>query len=164
MMRSRMPLVLLGSAVLTLGACERQAERPAPSASGTSSTQDQAAGAAASTGATQTYHTRGIIKQLPDPKSPTAEFMIQHEAIDTFVNGQGKVVGMNAMTMPFPKLGEGISLDGFAINDKIAFSFTVTWPGPTWVVDSIEKLAPETEMVFGRAKPPETEPPSGGAE
>lgn len=163
MMRSRLPMVLLGLAVLALGACEREAERasPAPAQTGTGAT---GGGAGAAAPATQTYHTRGIIKQLPDPKSPTNEFMIQHEAIDTFVNGQGKVVGMNAMTMPFPKLGEGISLDGLAINDKVAFSFTVTWPGPTWVVDSMEKLPPETEMIFGRAKPPETETPRDGGE
>lgn len=150
------PALLAGLALGALTSCEKHVEVITPVRAPSQATEG--------TAATQTYHTRGIIKQLPDPKSPTNEFMIQHEAIDTFVNGQGKVVGMNAMTMPFPELGEGISLDGYAVNDKVAFSFTVTWPGPTWVVDSIEKLAPETEMVFGRAKPPEIESPSDGAE
>jgi hypothetical protein len=109
---------------------------------------------------THTYHTRGIIQSLPEANKPTAELMIQHEAINDFVDGKGAVVGMNAMTMPFPRLAPGVTLDGLAVGDKIAFSFTNTWTGPetarkpAWVVDNVSKLPAETELIFGKKVTP----------
>ncbi len=112
---------------------------------------------------THTYHTRGIIQSLPEANKPTAELMIQHEAINDFVDGKGAVVGMNAMTMPFPRLAPGVSLDGLAVGDKISFSFTNTWTGPeatrkpAWVIDTISKLPAETELIFGKKVAPDSE-------
>lgn len=114
---------------------------------------------------THTYSTRGIIESLPEAGKPTSELMIRHEAINDFVNGSREVVGMNAMTMPFPRLSEGVTLEGLAVGDKVAFSFTNTWSGPEgsrrpgWVIDAISELPAETELIFGKkATPPPPEP------
>ncbi|MCW5768142.1 MAG: copper-binding protein [Phycisphaeraceae bacterium] len=109
---------------------------------------------------THTYQTRGIIESLPDRSKPTAELQIRHEAINDFVDGAGKLIGMNAMIMPFPDLAQGVTLEGLAVGDKIEFSFTNTWSGaetsrrPRWVIDSISKLPPETELTFGKKSTP----------
>ena len=109
---------------------------------------------------THTYKTRGIIMSLPVPGSPASELQIQHEAIDGFVGASGEVVGMNAMTMPFPRLATGVTLDGLVKGDKVEFTFTNTWSGPAgsrrpdWVVDSMAKLPADTELVFGQKQTP----------
>lgn len=114
----------------------------------------------------QIYTTRGVIRALKDPSNPASELSIQHERIPEFVNGAGEVSGMASMTMPFPTLAPGVSLDGIALGDKVRFTFGVTWNQgvsaryPTWTITAIEKLPPETELVF-RAPPapaPDVEP------
>ena len=107
----------------------------------------------------QVYTTRGIVKGLPDPSMPGNTLSIQHEAIPEFVNGAGEMSGMRSMTMPFPSLEPGVSLEGLEVGDKIRFSFGVTWrpsesPGstrriPSWTVTAIEELPADTELVFG---------------
>ena len=113
---------------------------------------------------THTYHSRGIIKSIPVVGNPASELQIQHEAINDFVGASGEVVGMNAMTMPFPNLSDGVTLDGLAVGDKIAFAFTNTWSGPAssrsprWVIDSISKLPADTELVFEKKQTPGSAP------
>jgi Cu/Ag efflux protein CusF len=121
--------------------------------------------------ATHTYAARGIIESLPEAGKPTLELMIRHEAINDFIDGAGAVVGMNAMTMPFPRLAPGVSLEGLAVGDKIGFTFTNTWSGPAgsrrpeWVIDSITRLPADTELTFGKKQPVAPEPrPEGSPE
>ncbi|MEZ6234331.1 MAG: copper-binding protein [Phycisphaerales bacterium] len=111
----------------------------------------------------QVYTVRGIISELPTPDRPNLDLQIHHEAIPEFVNGAGEQVGMNAMTMPFPTLAQGVTLDGLEEGDKIRFTFGVVWEQgtagrrfPHWTVTAIEELPAETELTF--SSPPEPQP------
>ncbi|MBX3317766.1 MAG: copper-binding protein [Phycisphaeraceae bacterium] len=150
-MKTALKAVALATASFLLcSACDRAADVKPGAANGA---QDPAP-------ITHTYQTRGIIESLPDRSKPTAELQIRHEAINDFVDGAGKLIGMNAMIMPFPDLAQGVTLEGLAVGDKIEFSFTNTWSGaetsrrPRWVIDSISKLPPETELTFGKKSTP----------
>lgn len=154
-MKTPFAAVALAAAVcFTLQSCTK--EPAAPDHNGAAKSPP----ASESEALTHTYHTRGIIESIPEAGKPALELMIRHEAINDFVDGSGAVVGMNAMTMPFPRLADGVTLDGVAVGDKIAFSFTNTWRGPAasrrpdWVIDSITKLPADTELVFGKKQTP----------
>lgn len=100
------------------------------------------------------YETRGIVTSLPEPGNPVAEFRIQHEPIDNFVNKDGVMVGMNAMDMGFPALAPGVSLEGIEVGDKVSFAFDVAWGGdPLWQVVRLSEIDPATELSFGLADP-----------
>ena len=103
---------------------------------------------------------RGEITAIPDPSVPNSELMIRHEQIRDFktkdgtinVNAKG-IAGMASMTMPFPQ-GEGVSLDGLSIGDKVEFDFTVNWGGgsaPAWFITRIEKLPADTKLDYTNA-------------
>lgn len=99
------------------------------------------------------YTVRGIVKALPNAEKRTP-LEVQHEAIDNFVNGDGVVVGMPAMIMPFP-LAKGVSLDGIEPGDKVEITFAVWWrPKGHWEATRIVELPADTPLTFGPAKPP----------
>ena len=100
---------------------------------------------------------RGEIARMPE--GPSTEVHIHHEQIREFKTKDGEVnvtadgiAGMRSMTMPFP-LGEGVSLDGFNVGDKIEFDFVVNWGSdrPAWEVTKITKLPADTEIDFTNA-------------
>lgn len=102
---------------------------------------------------------RGEIATLPNPEVPGSELQIHHEQIPEFKTSEGVVnitadgiAGMRSMTMPFP-LAEGVSLDGFAVGDKVEFEFVVNWGGnrPAWEVTKLTELPAETELNFENA-------------
>lgn len=103
---------------------------------------------------------RGEIVSLPDPSTPGSELRIRHEQIRDFKTVDGTVnvsasgiAGMASMTMPFP-LGTGMSLDGFAVGDKVEFDFTVNWGGgsrPAWFITRIGKLPVDTALDYTNA-------------
>lgn len=163
-------VLMMAGLVVVVGACSRR-EAPAvpgPSAppQGDGGGEASGSGGAAEQGFAQIYTTRGVVRALPDPSNPASEFQIQHEEIPEFVNGQGETVGMRTMTMPFPTLADGVSLEGLAVGDKITFTFGVVWvqgasrPYPRWTVTAIEKLPPEAELELGGA--PGQSPEAGG--
>jgi Cu/Ag efflux protein CusF len=85
------------------------------------------------------YEVKGVIRQLPD--SPREEIFIRHEPIPDYVNAQGEKVGMHAMTMPF-WVAEGVSLDGFAVGDTVAFSLESRWkPKASDKITKLEKIS-----------------------
>ncbi|MEO0514701.1 MAG: copper-binding protein [Planctomycetota bacterium] len=98
---------------------------------------------------TAIYEVRGEITSLPDADNPTTSLNIKHEAIPDFVDAQGKIVGMDTMTMPFPP-AEGLDLAPFSVGDKVEVTFEVTWaPGQNgWEATAIKPLPPETELDF----------------
>lgn len=164
-MKTPFAAVALAAAVcFSLQSCTKEPAPPtegsAPAQPGSGDPSNPPAPASAASPLTHTYHTRGIIESLPEAGKPTLELMIRHEAINDFVDGAGAVVGMNAMTMPFPRLDDGVTLQGLAIGDKVAFSFTNTWSGPAgsrrpdWVINSLTKLPADTELVFGKKQTP----------
>lgn len=85
-------------------------------------------------GPVQVYEVAGVITRLPT--GPGTELMIRHDAIPDFVNSEGSVVGMGAMTMGFPT-DEELDLSGFAPGDSIGFRFEVRWgqPGPLRITE-----------------------------
>lgn len=85
------------------------------------------------------YSTRGRIEQLPGT-SRAAMLQIHHEKIAEFKDRDGKVVGMNAMVMPF-KPGPGISLEGFQVGDEVTFTFEHRWGEPP-LITLLEKATP----------------------
>ncbi len=117
------------------------------------------------------YHVRGEIVQLPSDGPPPTDLRIHHERIPDFIGKDGEVfvnsdgvTGMKAMTMVFPELGPGVSLEGLKPGDKIAFELKVKWletpsgKTPRWLVSAIEPLPGSTQLNFGDAVAPATPP------
>ena len=112
-----------------------------------------AASAAAAPRRVQTYEGRGEVTALPDPADPSTALAIRHEAIDDFADIDGDVVGMDAMTMPFP-LAEGVSLAGLAPGDQVSFTLEVEWESdPPYRIARIDKLPPATPLDFRATRP-----------
>jgi len=108
----RFAAAVLCAAFAAGAACERS-PKPAPQA-------------AASTLPTRTYTVKGRVAQLPDAAVRGSMFQVAHEDIPDFADRDGKAVGMNAMTMPFPP-APGVSLDGLGVGDEIELTFEVRW-------------------------------------
>lgn len=106
-----------------------------------------------------TYVVRGEITMLPVAGDNRAELKVHHEAIDNFKDSDGKVVGMNAMTMEFPP-AKGVDLSNLKKGDKVQLTFSVWWSDtPPWLAVKIVKLPAETKLVFGKANPAAPAPP-----
>ena len=71
-----------------------------------------------------TYEVAGEIVRLPTAERP--EILLQHEAVPGFRDENGKVVGMDAMTMPFA-LASGVSVEGLTVGDKVSFTLETRW-------------------------------------
>jgi hypothetical protein len=122
--------------------CGERGDRTAPQQSGQLAPPDQV------------YTVRGIIRDLPDPSRPASAFQVRHVAIDDFVAADGRVVGMDAMVMPFTPARE-LSLEGFQVGDVVELVFEVRWKTPprSRVVE-IRKLPEDTPLEFRQAQPP----------
>jgi Cu/Ag efflux protein CusF len=95
-----------------------------------------------------TYHTRGVVEQLPQADGPYKAIYIRHVAIPDYKDDTGAVVGMGSMTMPFP-LAKGVALDGLAPGDPVEFTFVVTWePKSGYEVTEIRELPAGTVIDF----------------
>ncbi len=106
------------------------------------------------------YAMRGEIARLPQPSA--REIVIRHEAVPGFRDEGGKVVGMEAMTMPFtlaPDL-QGAALGGLAPGDRIAFTLEMRWRSASdiAVISRLEKLPAGTAMSWD---PPPASDPAG---
>ena len=144
--------LILGS-TLMLGACS---DSTAPTSNEAPQSQADSANTPAEAAPDVYENILGQITMLPIANDPSTELKIHHQQIVNFktkdgtinVNSKG-VSGMPSMTMPFPT-ADGLSLDGLAVGDKIAFTFQVNWSGtgPAWEVTKIEKVDPATEIDF----------------
>jgi len=102
---------------------------------------------------TQDYRVRGTIAELPQPGQPASELMIAHEAIDGFVDRDGKATGMDPMTMSYP-LARSVSTAGLAVGEPVEITLHVDWTAdPPARITSLRKLPPGTKIVFREAKP-----------
>ncbi len=94
--------------------------------------------------APRTYATRGRIVELPsgEPGTPARRpLAIHHEKLDSFVDRTGKDVGMRAMTMPFPWVDPGVSLEGLGEGDGVELEFLVDWSKDQhYVVTRLKKI------------------------
>jgi len=94
-----------------------------------------------------TYSARGEVVELPASRS--GAMTIHHESVPGFRDRQGKPSHMDSMAMPFA-VADGVSLDGIAAGDKVAFTFEVRWKSePALRVTKLEKLPADTALVFG---------------
>ncbi len=101
---------------------------------------------------------RGQVTSLATEGPAAQPLMIHHEHIPDFVGATGEVhqnadgtLGMKAMTMPFPEIAPGVSLEGIEAGDKVAFELSVAWEGtrPTYWISAIEELPADTALDFG---------------
>ena len=148
-MRPRIsPAVCLALLLLPLlAACGGPPADEAPAAVDDTGGGEEAAGV-------QVYESRGQVTALPDPSDPLTDLRIRHEPIHDFVGIDGEVVGMDSMNMPFP-VADGVSLEGLAVGDPVAFTLEVDWDGdPAYRLSRIERLPEGTELTWGAAEPP----------
>ncbi|MCA9281819.1 MAG: copper-binding protein [Phycisphaeraceae bacterium] len=97
------------------------------------------------------YTVRGQVVEVPVEGDIKSEFRVRHEAIPEYRQAGGKL-GMNTMTMPF-RLGEGMSLAGVEVGDKVALTFAVEYdPGfaklRTYYAVKVEELPTDTSLDF----------------
>lgn len=93
------------------------------------------------------YEVRGVIVALPQ-QTRSGEMRVHHEAIPNFKDREGKTIGMQSMTMPFP-LAPGVSTDSLQLGDKIQFRLEVRWnEGPTIRIAKIELLPGSTPLAL----------------
>ncbi len=99
------------------------------------------------------YVVRGEVVQPPRAVTAGIEVLVRHEAIDDFADATGKVVGMDAMVMPFEVSPSATSRD-LAAGDKVEVRFSMDWKEPRLRVERIERLPPGTILRFTAARPP----------
>ena len=99
------------------------------------------------------YVVRGEVVQPPTAVTAGIEVLVRHEAIDDFVDATGKVVGMDAMVMPFEVL-PGRAPKDLAAGEKVEVRFSMDWKEPRLRVERIERLPPGTILRFAPARPP----------
>jgi hypothetical protein len=100
------------------------------------------------------YTLRAQVAQAPDPANPAAGLYLYHEAIDDWVSRDGKVEGMDPMTMPFP-VAPGVSLTGLAAGDKVEVTLHADWSADTAIrITSLRELPADTRLDFRAARPP----------
>lgn len=154
--RSRVLVVaaLLATGVLASCDCESCKTPPTITKKDTGGSTPPAAAADAAPKADATYVVRGTVVDVPDPARATSEFIVHHEAIDTFLNpATGEVVGMGSMEMPFP-LAKGLILDGVKAGDIVELTFEDYFkPTRKYQVTKVTKLPPETKLEFRAARP-----------
>jgi len=97
------------------------------------------------------YGVRGEIVAPPSPVAAGMQVLVRHEAIDDFVDATGKVVGMDAMVMPFD-VAPPVAAKDLVVGDKVEIRFTMDWKGPRLRVDRMERLPPGTALRFGTAR------------
>ncbi len=99
------------------------------------------------------YAVRAEMVRVPAPDEPAPEIQARHEEIPSFVEKHGDPpTGMRAMTMPFA-VDPRVSLEGFEAGTKVLLTFEVDYSVETGLITGyrviqLEKLAPETELVF----------------
>ncbi len=139
---------------LFLSGCDRGAPEPTEATNTPSRGLPQSVddGVVADTATVDRYEgVRGRITAVPIEDSPTVrDLRIHHESMPNFKGKTGKL-GMNAMTMPFP-LGEGVTLEDFAIGDAVQFDFEVDWEAsPPYWVTAMRKLPADAKLEFEKA-------------
>lgn len=128
-------------ALCMLGACSEK-----PAAPSTPSPASTAAATNPATPADATYTVRGRIDGLPTPDGKSY-LHIHHEDIPDFKGRDGKVTGMNEMSMDFLGIAPGVDLSQLKVGDPIEFTFEVRWKSdPRSLVTKIVKLPPDTKL------------------
>ena len=102
------------------------------------------------------YTIRARVEDIKDTEEMRG-ILVQHEAIDDWRGIDGKVWGMDSMTMPF-LVADDVDLTTLAKDDKISFTLEVDWfSEEQQIVTRVEKLDPATEFEYRPAQPPPSE-------
>lgn len=89
-----------------------------------------------------TYTVAAEILKISAPDAPRREVLLAHDAVPDFVDIDGKVVGMAAMTMPFP-VSPSVDLSAYQPADRVRATFVVRFHGsPAYEVTRLEKISP----------------------
>lgn len=93
------------------------------------------------------YTFKGKVTGLPVANAPDGpELSVHHEAIPTFAAADGKVVGMDSMTMPF-SLAPGVDLAGIAVGDPVEMRLELRWnETPPARLTAVRKLPADTPL------------------
>lgn len=110
------------------------------------------------------YAMRGEIARLP--QSGAREIVIRHEAVPGFRDEGGRVVGMEAMTMPFT-LGSDLpasALEGLVPGDRIAFTLEMRWQDSSDIarISHLARLPAGTALSWD-APPADASPGAAGS-
>lgn len=93
------------------------------------------------------YTVRGVVANLPAQSGESRYLQIHHEQIVPFFNKRGQDVGMNEMTMDFPSLAPGVSLETIAVGDVVEFDLEVQFTREhAWTITRLVELPPDTTL------------------
>jgi hypothetical protein len=97
------------------------------------------------------YVVRGEVVHPPSPVVAGMQVLVRHEAIDDFVDATGKVVGMDAMVMPF-EVATLLVPRGLSAGEKVEVRFSMDWKEPRLRVERIGRLPVGTALEFRAAR------------
>lgn len=97
------------------------------------------------------YVVRGQVVAPPRAVTAGIEVLVRHEAIDDFADATGKVVGMDAMVMPF-EVAPPLAARDLVVGDKVQVRFSMDWKEPRLRVERIERLPAGTALEFRAAR------------
>jgi len=102
----------------------------------------------------QSYTVRAEVVELPNDANGHL-FVLHHEAVDGFVTRDGKVEGMDSMTMPF-LVARNVPLSEIRAGDKVEVLLHVDWQAAERAVEitGLRKLSPDMHLDFRAARPP----------
>lgn len=99
------------------------------------------------------YPVRAQVVELPNAVNGHT-FVLHHEAVDDFVSREGKVEGMDSMTMPF-LVARNVPLSEIRAGDKVEVLLHVDWQSDRPVeITGLRKLSPDLRLDFRAARPP----------
>ena len=99
------------------------------------------------------YVVRGQVVELPSPANGNL-LQLHHEAVDDFVTHDGKVEGMDSMTMPF-LVAKNVPLTQIRPGDKVEVLLHVDWQADRAVeIIGLRKHSPDLHLEFRAARPP----------
>jgi Cu/Ag efflux protein CusF len=99
------------------------------------------------------YSVRAEVVELPNNANGHT-FVLHHEAVDNFVGHDGKMDGMDSMTMPF-LVARNIPLAQIRPSDKVEVLLHVDWQSDRAVeITGLRKLSPDLHLDFRAARPP----------
>jgi hypothetical protein len=103
------------------------------------------------------YVVRAQVVEMPGAANGQT-FVLHHEAVDDFVTRDGKVEGMDSMTMPF-LVARTVPLSEIRPGDKIEVILHVDWQADRAVeITGLRKLSPDLRLDFRAARPPKSPP------
>ena len=138
MLRISNSIILALLAGVSIAGCSKPAAKPVPAAPP----------AAASAERTDVYTTRGEVLAL----NPDGSAKVRHEAMPTFKDADGNVLGMKPMAMVF-RPSPGASFSDYKPGDKIEMKISIKMPDYDTTAAPVKKLPADTALDYSRPAP-----------